>query len=293
MISKRIVALVLLMTLTCSTTGCATQTEPTTDTQVSLESTEETTTETVATTTTESSETTTVTETEVTTTTEADLNPLRHKKYKEALLDLYNDGKEINGYTWEAYERKEDLSSIANNAYAIADVDLDGKDELILCYNMYFTMTYRGYIYEYDPETDKWNEEFCGTPYNITFYDNGTITHEDAKNQNNYSDEVFPYTISRYNSKEDKYEEFAHIGCFDKEYFKIRDLELPDSFIKTDKEKAGIVYELYYGSNGNELEYKSKTEYKSFLKNTLGKKIKVKFKSFKLKNIKAITNDNN
>jgi len=247
--------------------------------------------------TTTTSEISTVTTPEPTTTTE-ELNNIRHQKYKEALLNLYNNSVEVDGSFFEDFTRedsRECISDINQNAYAIADVDSDGNDELILRYNMYYTMSYRGIVYEYDVENESWNEEIRTSPYGMKFYDNGTLSVCDPKNQNNYSDVPFPYFIFQYNTECDDYSgSRVHIGSFDTVFYEMRGMDLPELFIRTDTENAGIIYEMDFNGENNwdpgEIEYYSQSQYDAYLSSHLGNEIAIEYKAFTLENFDSIAN---
>jgi len=172
-------------------------------------------------------------------------------------------------------------------------VDLDGKDELVLRYNMYYAMAYRGIIYEYDVENDRWIEGIRTSPYDMVFYDNGALTVCDPKNQNNYSDVPFPYSFRQYNREEDTYSgPGVHIGSYDTEFYAARGMAIPEFFIRTDVDNVGIIYEMAFYSGfdwgAGEIEFYNQSQYDAYLQSHLGNKIDIEYLAFTMDNFDNI-----
>lgn len=108
----------------------------------------------------------------------------------------------------------QDNGSIPDSiAYAVYDVDGDGKDELILKNqnNIMAAMTERIYAYE----NGVFREELSEFPA-LTYYDNGLIQAEWSHNQGVAGDRLWPYTLYQYQSDSDSYVMLGAVDAWDK-----------------------------------------------------------------------------
>jgi len=227
--------------------------------------------------------TTTTMETTPTTT----VNVAQHQEYKKALLKL------LNKRIWPGTKRKEEFlgSKMSENEFAIADVDMDGRDELIINWNPQEGMCYLTQVLEYDVETKKWKTEGDFYPYGTEFYDNGIVFVPFSHNQG-WGSTIYPYSIAKYNPKKDKFKlDIGNVSCWDKECIdQLGDYEgAPQWPYDVDKEKAGVVYIIDYKEYDTKKQY-SQTDYNKFLDDLVGDAnlIPVKFKSLTKKNINKI-----
>ncbi len=104
-------------------------------------------------------------------------------------------------------------AEFADENYAVCDVDMDGKEELVmwLCNNTSTKDKQYFGIYEYDIETDKWVKQYSGNhAKSLIFYDNGTavlISSEYENIDNEWRASIFDYDMQEntYNKKYDIY----------------------------------------------------------------------------------------
>lgn len=132
--------------------------------------------------------------------------------YTSALKNLYENGVLPDGTTLEEYNINYDMSE---NKFAISDIDLDGKDELIIALVQSPMSAMRTIIYDYDINQNKFIEQLREFP-DMTFYDNRMIIVNWSHNQGSAGDALWPYTLYRYIEENDCYEVLAMVDAWDK-----------------------------------------------------------------------------
>ena len=217
-------------------------------------------------------------------------------EYKEALMNLYEHLIwPVTRYYLDDNDRVAEFmyGKKSDNAFAIVDVDRDGRDELIIRWTTAALMSwcYTCEVFEYDVENNKWRSEGFFNPDGLEFYDNGIVFNLHLHNQN-YGDTVYPYSIVEYNKEDDKYvfDESSGVFCLDKPYFQARSEKIPDWFREIDVEKKGVVYSITYRGYDSDRFY-SQSDYDKFINDLIGKakKVDIQFLPLTKKNIEAIT----
>lgn len=100
-----------------------------------------------------------------------------------------------------------------DNKYAIYDVNLDGKEELLIVHDSTMSDS-KLFIYEYDEETMELQKIFKEYPA-ITFYENGMIKAEASHNQT--ENEFWPYTLYRMDEETGTYTGFVCVSSAEEE----------------------------------------------------------------------------
>lgn len=158
----------------------------------------------------------------------------RYEAYVDVLEEIIEDNEWPDG---EYVVESDDYTG--NNQFAIFDVDLDGREELLVEITSNSTAGMNLRIFDYDADKDKLIEQEVTLP-SVTFYDNGVI-YEYASHNHTPSD-VWPYSVATYDAKEDTYVYEGDVYAEDKVY-------CGDSFPSNqDKDKDGRIY---YISKGN------------------------------------------
>lgn len=103
---------------------------------------------------------------------------------------------------------------MSDNQFAIADIDGDGREELILVYITASVADSKELIYDYDKESGSVREQFAEYPA-VTHFDNGILQADWSHNQG-LAGRVWPYTLYQYNSESDTYEAIAMVDAWDK-----------------------------------------------------------------------------
>lgn len=128
---------------------------------------------------------------------------------------------------------------MAQNIFALYDVDNDGKEELLLMYTNTFMAGQVGYVFTYDAETKKLQTELSEFPL-LTFYDNGIIKAEWSHNQGLAGD-FWPYSLYQYNPDTDSYVLIGMVDAWDKNFAET-DYQNNPFPSDVDKSGTGIVY---------------------------------------------------
>lgn len=103
---------------------------------------------------------------------------------------------------------------MSDNQFAIADIDGDGREELILVYITASVADSKELIYDYDEESGSVREQFAEYPA-VTHFDNGILQADWSHNQG-LAGRVWPYTLYQYNPESDTYEAIAMVDAWDK-----------------------------------------------------------------------------
>ena len=154
----------------------------------------------------------------------------------KTLLDengLPDDLNDPGGYIGTVEERE----AMAENEFAVCDVDGDGREELVIQYltaNMVAGM--RALIYDTDENGDL-RLQFSEFP-NLTFYDNGAIQAGWSHNQGLAGD-FWPYTLYVYNPESDLYRDVGSVDAWS------RDFQPQNYPADTDTSNSGFVYYVY------------------------------------------------
>lgn len=140
--------------------------------------------------------------------------------------------------------------NMSENQFAIYDVDMDGKDELLIALTHYPMAAMRTIIYDYDSNTNRFTEQFTGFNW-MNFYNNGTLEVMLSHNQGSAGDSLWPYTLYRYNNEKDSFEVVAEVDAWDKSFSETCYIDevFPENI---DKDGDKIVY---YVRNSDSDEY--------------------------------------
>lgn len=129
-----------------------------------------------------------------------------------------------------------DAAEMAKNCFAVADVDQDGREELLVRWTTTITAGEIEAVYGYDPVSGEVKNEFAAYPM-LTYYDNGVIKAGWSHNQVPPA-EFWPCTFYRYDAESDSYVELGSLRAWDDG---IEGWELPDGL---DVDGDGTVYEI-------------------------------------------------
>lgn len=107
----------------------------------------------------------------------------------------------------------EDLPLHDSSKFSVYDVDGDGREELVLCYDSGFMAGMWGYVIGYDEGSGEIYIQMEGQ-FDLVFLENGNLKELDSHNQTN--GEMWPYSLYRYLPESDSYEEAGHVHAEDK-----------------------------------------------------------------------------
>jgi hypothetical protein len=167
--------------------------------------------------------------------------PDMYNAYSDALENLIENHKLPDGT--DAAELSGDM---AQNKFAIYDVDNDGKEELLLMYTSTYTAGQAGYVFDYDAETKELKTEFSEFPF-LTFYDNGAIKAGWSHNQGRAGENFWPYSLYQYAPETDSYVLAGMVDAWDKNYPGADEQNNP---FPSDIDKSGTGFVYYIMEDG-------------------------------------------
>ncbi len=156
--------------------------------------------------------------------------------YVKVLEDLLFHRNLPDGQNGEAI-----FDDMSENEFALADVDGDGREELVLLTRPVIYAGYWGYILDYDQDTGAVRIQFDGFP-SLTFYTNGALAEDDSHAQGVWTDTFWPHSLYRYLPETDSYELAGHLSAWEKSVSDINEGNLPPFPTEKDKSGAGILY---------------------------------------------------
>lgn len=159
--------------------------------------------------------------------------------YAQALEKLMNDYILPDGADHSVDfdpEYGEPLGTMEENLFAVADVDGDGGEELVLQYLTTSNAGKRGLVSSWDPSGGLKTTEFANPT--LAFYENGAVREDWGHNQGK-AGRQWPFFLYRYLPEIDGYEEVGTLDAWDS--------HVPaDGFPwEIDTSGAGIVYYIY------------------------------------------------
>lgn len=106
-----------------------------------------------------------------------------------------------------------DAEEMAKNCFAIADVDQDGREELLVRWTTTITAGSLEAVYDYNPDSGELKNEFYAYP-SLTYYDNGVIKAEWSHNQVPPA-AFWPCTFYQYGQEINSYVEIGSLRAWD------------------------------------------------------------------------------
>lgn len=131
----------------------------------------------------------------------------RRLAYTRVLADALSDGVLPDGTELEWVSGEE----AAKNQFALADVDGDGAEELIVYWSNACMAGMRGLVYGYDGEAV--HLELSEFPA-LTFYAGGAVTADWSHNQG-WANRFWPFNLYQYDAGTGAYEEIGAVDAWD------------------------------------------------------------------------------
>lgn len=154
----------------------------------------------------------------------------------KTLLDtnVLPDGTDCSeGYIGSVSERE----AMAENQFSVYDVDGDGREELVLLYTTSAVAGERGFVFDWDAETDTLRTQLSEFPL-LTFYKNGAVTAGWSHNQGK-GGRFWPYFLYAYDADADSYTAVGAVDAWDEE------LDTENYPADVDVSGSGFVYYIY------------------------------------------------
>lgn len=210
------------------------------------------------------------------------------KAYQNVLNTLYDENKfEIDGETITPFfydnEFKSGELDFSENRFAMADIDNDGKNELIFEANTAMSNYVGTYILKYDERTKELRNmvQF----YKPVFYSNSMIKAAHYK----IPDIKDGFTYGEYNAKEDKWSKYVVIKHLSENNSTAFGEEFSE---EEDKNGNGIIYDISILTEEGEKREKwlDDDEFKAWEEKTFDStELKIDYKAFTKENINIIT----
>lgn len=211
----------------------------------------------------------------------------RQKAYYLAMSRLvtnhiFPNGSEAKGLEDGAFGK------IAENKFAVCDVDCDGRDELIIIFTTTDTAGMHAQIYDYNEENGSLYKEWGAGPV-ITFYDNGYAAVDNVHNQTH--GDLWPYYLHRYLPDSDSYEVIAWVHSRNRELSEELDFDYPYDIDTSNHGEVYYIDEDLSDSSGYEEELPVDiTKYEAWLNRHIGKakEIEVNYLPITSENISSL-----
>lgn len=158
--------------------------------------------------------------------------------YEHILEQFYNDHNAPDGE--QLFLDEPAFGYLNENTFAIADVDSDGIDELILTFSTAPIAGMCTWVCGYDAETDTAYVELSVFP-DTTFYTGGLLEAGWSHNQGLAGELLWPYTLLRYDPALREYQVYAQVDAWDRNLAEIGfdGVPFPED---ADPEGTGAVY---------------------------------------------------
>lgn len=205
---------------------------------------------------------------------QSEYNAKAEAAYKEAVEKLVNDKVFPNGEE-TGFEEDGSFGAMDENKYAIADVDGDGKEELVISFVTAPVVGQAEQVYGYDEATGALKQELSEFPM-VTYYTNGIAEVGWSHNQGWAGERLWPYSLFFYNTEKNEYELRYSIDAWDKT---LSDKDADGNPYPEDVDKNGDGYVVIL-TEGDESKYISAEDYEAWRNETLGgaQKIEVEYK---------------
>ena len=162
---------------------------------------------------------------------------------------------------------------MSENTFSLADVDGDGREELVLLTRPDIYAGFLGYILDYN--NNALVIQHSGFP-SFTFYSNGALAEDDSHAQGVWTDYFWPHSLYRYLPESDSYELAGHLSAWEKQVSDNNPDSLPPFPTEKDKSGAGILYyitpaeDLGQNFTGHSMETVDQSVYLEWLEPILG-----------------------
>ena len=136
-----------------------------------------------------------------------------YTQYAEVLKQIMTEYTDQNGRKYDY----DGFYGFENNAFAILDVDGDGRQELIFNFNASNIGAMCEVVYDYDTEKGILREELAAEWVDTTYYSNGFVKVSDSHNHGKDPEArgIWPYTLYLYDESTDSYQLKYYVTSWD------------------------------------------------------------------------------
>lgn len=136
-----------------------------------------------------------------------------------------------------------------DNTYAVADVDGDGREELVIYFRTAPAAGHRSWVLDCDRDTGSVRVQYEGCA-DLTFYSNGALRENDSHAQGSWTYDFWPHTLYTYQPDTDSYQLAGHLDAWEKRVSDENPGNLPPFPTEKDESGAGILYYITPAVNG-------------------------------------------
>lgn len=162
-----------------------------------------------------------------------------HNAFRRTLKKIH-DELYLPGLTYMDKISLWEPGTIENETFAVADVDGDGEEELLVGISNTYIAGMCKVVYGYDQEKDDVRQEAC-TWFSAIFYP-GMIRVDASHNHGHAGDVIWPYTIMTYDREKDVYQDAYYVDAWSRELAEYDSLLERDYPQEIDTENDGFVY---------------------------------------------------
>lgn len=139
----------------------------------------------------------------------------RHAAFLQAARDFVVDHRFPDG---EVIDKDAIDDDFAKNALAIADVNGDGRPELLVRFTTGSRGAQQEFVCGFDEKTGKLAVAFAGVP-GAEYFSNGCLKEFAARNKGWAGEKVWPYSFLTYDAKKGEYEQKGFVFAWSKKEF--------------------------------------------------------------------------
>lgn len=139
--------------------------------------------------------------------------PQPYAAYVALLKQILRERTDPDGMDYSGWE---DGANFQNNCFAFADVDRDGRQELLFNFHESYMADMCEVVYDYDEETDTLRKELV-TWVDTVYYSNGMVKVAASHNHGRdpYERGTWPYQLYQYDGETDSYQLLYDIDAWD------------------------------------------------------------------------------
>lgn len=197
-------------------------------------------------------------ETQKVSATEPTIDPTveRLTAYEDTLKRFYQDRIAPDGQT---IEMDSSFGTIDQNRFAVADVNGDGKEELVLSFSTIYTAGMAAWVCGYDSAEHRVTVEAILFP-GLAFYPNGILRADASHNHGLAGDVIWPHALYRFDAEKGTYEMIAQVDAWCRDF---AETNFNGDSYPTDADPDGLGYVYIRSTEATnwEPEYLSKADF--------------------------------
>lgn len=172
----------------------------------------------------------------------AEEDEARRLAYGKALWNMYQLGVLPDGSELECATNQ---WPVEGNRFALCDLDGDGAEELIICWEQARIAGMRCLVYTYDYPRGELRQVLSAFP-SMTFYENGTALAYWSHNSG-WAGQFWPFTLYQYSQESGVYEQMGSVDAWDFSFTEKNETVAAVFPREVDADGDGLIYYLFTG----------------------------------------------